>query len=104
MKKKETKMMLTIDNIKNCTGCGACQNICPHKAISMRPNNEGFLYPVIDNDKCTNCGICFARCPSENPQYTNSDKPECIGHNRSFLKKRRTLKLVCADCSLLCRL
>lgn len=71
-------MNKTIANVTNCTGCGACQNICPHKAISMIPNHEGFLYPVIDDDKCTNCGICFDVCPSEHHIYINSDKPSCL--------------------------
>ena len=43
--------MQTINSvsIKECTGCGTCINICPAEAISMQENNEGFLYPVIDD-------------------------------------------------------
>ena len=61
-----------------CTGCGACFNICPVKAISMQENKEGFLYPVIDSEKCTNCGLCAKVCPVLNERKSkNLSKPKC---------------------------
>jgi coenzyme F420-reducing hydrogenase beta subunit len=47
----------------SCTGCGACQNVCPQAAINMVPDDEGFWYPVIDNQKCIQCGLCSKKCP-----------------------------------------
>ena len=47
---------------KFCTGCKACEQICPKKAIVMIKNEEGFEYPEID-DKCINCGLCKSVCP-----------------------------------------
>ena len=46
-----------------CVGCGACENVCPAKAISMRENEEGFLYPVVDADLCVSCNKCNHVCP-----------------------------------------
>lgn len=46
-----------------CTGCGTCVASCPFKAISMKEDNEGFLYPYIDTSKCKKCGLCEKRCP-----------------------------------------
>lgn len=43
-------------NKKTCCGCGACASICPKEAISMKPDNQGFIYPVIDSDLCVSCG------------------------------------------------
>ena len=63
---------------KNCTGCGACANVCPSGAIEMRPSDEGFLYPHIDQDKCVNCGLCARTCPVNNPKYTNNKTPICF--------------------------
>ena len=60
-----------------CSGCSACYSICPKKAISMQENEEGFLYPVIDEQKCTNCGLCAKICPVKNPKYTNTSSPDC---------------------------
>ncbi len=50
---------------KNCTGCMACYNICPKKAINIKEYN-GFYYPEIDEDKCINCGMCTKTCPALN--------------------------------------
>jgi elongation factor G len=30
-----------------CTGCEACANVCPHNAIIMRPDEEGFLNKIV---------------------------------------------------------
>lgn len=46
-----------------CTGCGACSQICPQSAISMTANEEGFLYPRIDEALCNDCGLCRRTCP-----------------------------------------
>lgn len=51
--------------IENCYGCGGCEKVCPKSAISMRDiNGEGFLYPVLDNNKCIECGLCTKKCPA----------------------------------------
>ncbi len=52
-----------INNYKNCTGCGACYNICPQNSITMEGNEFGFYKPVISKDKCVNCGLCNKVCP-----------------------------------------
>ena len=47
-----------------CTGCGACVSICPKGAISMRPDEEGFLYPSVEQKLCIGCDLCEKRCPA----------------------------------------
>ncbi|MGD1816182.1 MAG: Coenzyme F420 hydrogenase/dehydrogenase, beta subunit C-terminal domain [Pleomorphochaeta sp.] len=47
-----------------CTGCGACEVICPKHAIKMALNKDGFLIPLLDHEKCVNCGICLKKCPA----------------------------------------
>lgn len=45
-----------------CCGCTACANICPKNAIKMVEDEEGFLYPKIDQDLCVKCGLCMQVC------------------------------------------
>ena len=45
-----------------CYGCGACKDICPTHAIEMVSDEEGFKYPVVDEEKCINCGACSKVC------------------------------------------
>ncbi len=48
---------------EKCTGCSACVNSCPLDCIEMHMDEEGFLFPVIDEEKCKKCGICVNSCP-----------------------------------------
>lgn len=49
--------------IEYCTGCRACEQICPHGAITMQVDKEGFLESVTDFTKCVDCGLCRQACP-----------------------------------------
>lgn len=60
---------------EDCCGCGACYSKCPVDAIVMKLDNEGFLYPNIDEQKCVNCGLCCKVCPSINTIYNKSKEP-----------------------------
>ena len=48
---------------ENCCGCSACYAGCTKNAISMMPDEEGFLYPKIDQKQCVNCSRCTEVCP-----------------------------------------
>ena len=45
-----------------CTACKACVNICPVNAIHFKTDEEGFAYPVIDEQKCIHCSKCVNKC------------------------------------------
>ena len=46
----------------SCCGCGACEASCPTKAISIDADEEGFMYPSIDDARCVDCGKCLKVC------------------------------------------
>lgn len=54
--------MIRITDKSMCSGCTACLAVCPHQAISMKPDALGFLYPEVDTDRCTDCGLCEKAC------------------------------------------
>ena len=45
-----------------CNGCGTCALMCPVNAIEMIEDEEGFLYPKINEKKCIKCNKCRKVC------------------------------------------
>lgn len=54
--------------VADCTGCGACGNICPRDSISFPPDDHGFFKPFINPDTCIGCGACLNVCPILHPE------------------------------------
>lgn len=65
--------MIHIKEKQECCGCHACVTACPAHCITMRADEQGFLYPVVDKDACTDCGLCEKVCPIIN--QNTSRKP-----------------------------
>lgn len=61
---------------QDCTGCSACLNVCPTNAIAMRPDKDGFQYPLIDLDTCIKCEACERVCPILSGQRRNEERLE----------------------------
>lgn len=70
-----------------CTGCGACENICPVDAIALNYDKSGFLKPVLDSEKCVDCQQCVAVCPTlkgkdireqEKTEHHDLIEPDCF--------------------------
>lgn len=59
----EVKTVIKVEEKYKCCGCSACANICPMQCIFMREDEEGFLYPSINEEKCINCNECENVCP-----------------------------------------
>ena len=59
--------MIHITDKQNCCGCSACAQRCPKQCITMQEDNEGFLYPKVDESACIDCGLCEKVCPMITP-------------------------------------
>ncbi|MDD2391373.1 MAG: Coenzyme F420 hydrogenase/dehydrogenase, beta subunit C-terminal domain [Bacilli bacterium] len=85
-------MISVFDRKEECCGCTACMNICPTKAIKMVEDEEGFLYPKIDQALCINCGKCRKVCPFQNEINISNklSKPTvyAVKHNKESVRMK----------------
>lgn len=84
--------MILIKDKKDCCGCTACMAICPKQAISMKEDEEGFLYPYVDTTLCNDCGACNKVCPIHSPilETTFEQKAVLFQHSDSVVLKEST--------------
>lgn len=54
----------TIVRLGACTGCGACEAVCPARCISFTRDAEGFDVPSLTIERCVGCGMCLSYCHS----------------------------------------
>ena len=77
---------------EECFGCGACYQICPRNAISMKSDEEGFRYPVIDEALCIHCDKCRNICPVNSTSDKNKEEQLAWGgyHKTSSIREQST--------------
>ena len=81
--------MINIVNKVECCGCEACYNACPKNCIEMKADEEGFLYPHVNQDTCINCGLCEKVCPVINrvPEKETEQKAYLVQHRDDDVRK-----------------
>lgn len=62
--------MIQILDKRKCCGCSACSSTCPKRCIQMVEDEEGFLYPQVDEAVCIDCGLCEKVCNELQPYKT----------------------------------
>lgn len=80
-------------NKKNCSGCTACQQVCPVHCIQMHEDLEGFLYPKVNKDACIDCGKCIKTCPWLNvstSEEKNIPTVIAVKHKDTSVRQRST--------------
>lgn len=80
--------MLEIKEKHRCCGCGACQSICPKHCITLSEDEEGFLYPTINQQACIKCGLCQKVCPILKPKPQIFKEPKAFAsiHNNQEIR------------------
>ena len=77
-------MYLDTGNKAECYGCEACVQICTRQAISMKEDDEGFRYPMIQASSCVDCGMCRKVCPFDRLlEIHKNDKTVFGGYNKN---------------------
>lgn len=56
-------MRQSVCEFNKCSACGACENICSQKCITVNQNPDGSIYMEYDTEKCVHCGLCEKVCP-----------------------------------------
>lgn len=84
--------MIRIEDKSVCCGCTACASICAHKAITMKPDKMGFLYPEVDMTKCVDCGLCNQVCSfhSDYDKSQNMPTPDVYAARHKDMKEIET--------------
>ena len=72
-----------------CYGCSACQAICPSSAIVMQMEN-GFIRPIVINEKCVNCNLCLQVCPINNHVLHAQTNELFIYKNNDIIREKST--------------
>lgn len=74
--------MINITYKENCCGCTACASICPNHCITMIEDQEGFLYPKVEESSCINCGLCENVCHELHPYDEQTPKEILAAKNK----------------------
>lgn len=90
--------MIDIKEKRDCCGCEACANICPKKCIKMVEDDEGFRYPVVNEEECINCKLCENVCQYMNKIDKKVNEPfpiiyACINKEKDSIKNSSTVGL-----------
>ena len=83
---------------ENCTGCGACVEVCPSGALSMRDAGDKRILEI-RWDICIFCGQCQANCLTEKGIALSQEFDFATTEKREDLKQEIEKRLViCGGC------
>jgi len=87
---------------QDCTGCGACAQVCPPQAIDIEDfviNNKGKRKLTVNWDICIFCGQCEANCLTGNGIVLSREFDFATCGKRKELKQEIEKELIlCENC------
>lgn len=84
--------MIDVKKREECCGCTACFNICPAHCITMEKDAEGFLYPVVQEEKCIRCGLCNKVCPMQSKKEREKEREQEETKGYAVYAKEETIR------------
>lgn len=75
-------------DIDECTGCQACEEICPMEAITM--DSEAII-ATVDLARCIGCGLCVNACEFNAMQLIQKDLSERIDPPANIIETYMTI-------------
>ena len=103
--KRRTQVGKVHFTAKNCivfkdkTDCGACDEHCPTKAITMvewKGRSDGLRYPSVNQDICIGCGACEYICPAS-PVKAMKVHPLSVHGESEMPKEEKQEEVVVTD-------
>lgn len=82
--------MINIKVKSECCGCNACVQRCPKQCISIKEDEQGFLYPFVDTTACIDCGLCEKVCPILNPFDTKEPLQVLAAKNKNEYQRLKS--------------
>lgn len=82
--------MIEITDKSKCCGCSSCVQRCPNQCISMKEDEQGFLYPIIDTLTCIDCSLCEKVCPMLNPSLAKEPLQVFAAKNKNEEQRLRS--------------
>lgn len=81
-----------IQKFDGCTGCRACEHVCPTKCIQFELDRDGFIYPKVNMNKCIGCllceNVCHVSVKKEKLNYENKNTTAYYGwHSNEEIRK-----------------
>lgn len=80
--------MIVVENKKDCCGCSVCASVCPKGCITIKQDEEGFYYPIVNTADCISCGLCDSKCPVIN------NKPEIPFEQTGYVVQHKNLAVL----------
>jgi heterodisulfide reductase subunit A len=80
-----------------CSGCAACEAVCPFQAVEMKVEESGRKVALVVDAKCKGCGCCAAACVSGAMQQKGFTDLQLLSMIEAYAEEVREARNKAAD-------